>query len=134
MRFPEAPGPRLALWVVGILGTPLAQMCGQRHPCWYAVQERFWVILFPVGSPLLHCDLFCVRFPGFAKKTFISYSKSFKNSFRQGVVVEIDLKNQTVLLEDGEVSRADSCRWETWAGVPGSLPGQRGLWPQPAWC
>ncbi|XP_023619369.1 apoptosis-inducing factor 2 isoform X2 [Myotis lucifugus] len=39
---------------------------------------------------------------GFAKKTFISYSKSFKNSFRQGVVVEIDLKNQTVLLEDGE--------------------------------
>ncbi|XP_054584829.1 ferroptosis suppressor protein 1 isoform X2 [Eptesicus fuscus] len=39
---------------------------------------------------------------GFARKTFISYVKSFKNSFRQGVVVEIDLKNQTVLLEDGE--------------------------------
>lgn len=40
---------------------------------------------------------------GFAKKTFISYSKSFKDSFRQGRVVEIDLKNQTVLLEDGGV-------------------------------
>ncbi|XP_019480780.1 PREDICTED: apoptosis-inducing factor 2 isoform X2 [Hipposideros armiger] len=40
---------------------------------------------------------------GFAKKTFISYSVSFKESFRQGLVVEIDLKNQKVLLEDGEV-------------------------------
>lgn len=40
---------------------------------------------------------------GFAKKTFISYSVSFKESFRQGLVVGIDLKNQTVLLEDGEV-------------------------------
>ncbi|XP_045437734.1 ferroptosis suppressor protein 1 isoform X3 [Pipistrellus kuhlii] len=39
---------------------------------------------------------------GFAKKTFIPYAKSFKNSFRQGVVVEIDLKNQAVVLEDGE--------------------------------
>nr|XP_019568012.1 PREDICTED: apoptosis-inducing factor 2 isoform X2 [Rhinolophus sinicus]XP_019568013.1 PREDICTED: apoptosis-inducing factor 2 isoform X2 [Rhinolophus sinicus]XP_019568015.1 PREDICTED: apoptosis-inducing factor 2 isoform X2 [Rhinolophus sinicus] len=40
---------------------------------------------------------------GFAKKTFISYSVSFKESFRQGLVVGIDLKNQTVMLEDGEV-------------------------------
>ncbi|TKC51627.1 hypothetical protein EI555_008943 [Monodon monoceros] len=39
---------------------------------------------------------------GFAKKTFISYSVTFKENFRQGLVVEIDLKNQTVLLEDGE--------------------------------
>ncbi|XP_066205709.1 ferroptosis suppressor protein 1 isoform X2 [Saccopteryx leptura] len=38
---------------------------------------------------------------GFAKKTFISYSTSFKESFRQGVVVGIDLTNQRVLLEDG---------------------------------
>ncbi|XP_013845885.2 apoptosis-inducing factor 2 isoform X5 [Sus scrofa] len=41
---------------------------------------------------------------GFAKKTFISYSVTFKENFRQGLVVEIDLKNQTVLLEDGEVT------------------------------
>ncbi|XP_011370463.1 apoptosis-inducing factor 2 isoform X1 [Pteropus vampyrus] len=39
---------------------------------------------------------------GFAKKTFISYSVSFKESFRQGLVVEIDLKKQMVLLENGE--------------------------------
>ncbi|XP_058909252.1 ferroptosis suppressor protein 1 isoform X7 [Kogia breviceps] len=39
---------------------------------------------------------------GFAKKTFISYSVTFKENFRQGLVVEIDLKNQMVLLEDGE--------------------------------
>lgn len=39
---------------------------------------------------------------GFAKKTFISYSATFKENFRQGLVVEIDLQNQTVLLEDGE--------------------------------
>lgn len=72
---------------------------------------------------------------GFARKTFISYSKSFKNSFRQGVVVEIDLKNQTVLLEDGEVSRADSCWWDTWAGLPGRPHGgERPLAPSPAWC
>ncbi|XP_006745956.1 apoptosis-inducing factor 2-like [Leptonychotes weddellii] len=67
---------------------------------------------------------------GFAKKTFISYSVTFKENFRQGLVIEIDLQNQTVLLEDGEVSMvgADlilswlheapggrSCRWdETW--------------------
>ncbi|XP_058399268.1 ferroptosis suppressor protein 1 isoform X3 [Diceros bicornis minor] len=41
---------------------------------------------------------------GFAKKTFISYSVTFGESFRQGLVVEIDLKNQKVLLEDGEVT------------------------------
>lgn len=29
---------------------------------------------------------------------------TFKENFRQGLVVEIDLKNQTVLLEDGEVN------------------------------
>ncbi|OWK07601.1 AIFM2 [Cervus elaphus hippelaphus] len=39
---------------------------------------------------------------GFAKKTFISYSVTFKENFRQGLVVGIDLKNQTVLLEDGQ--------------------------------
>lgn len=54
--------------------------------------------------PLSHGDLLCVLSPGFAKKTFISYVTTFKESFRQGLVVKIDLKNQTVLLEDGEVS------------------------------
>uniref|UniRef100_A0A452TQL9 Ferroptosis suppressor protein 1 n=1 Tax=Ursus maritimus TaxID=29073 RepID=A0A452TQL9_URSMA len=39
---------------------------------------------------------------GFAKKTFISYTVTFKENFRQGLVVGIDLQNQTVLLEDGE--------------------------------
>ncbi|GAB5578441.1 ferroptosis suppressor protein 1 isoform X1 [Prionailurus iriomotensis] len=39
---------------------------------------------------------------GFAKKTFISYSETFKENFRQGLVVQVDLQNQTVLLEDGE--------------------------------
>ncbi|XP_065377049.1 ferroptosis suppressor protein 1 isoform X3 [Macaca fascicularis] len=41
---------------------------------------------------------------GFAKKTFISYSVTFKDNFRQGLVVGIDLKNQTVLLQGGEVT------------------------------
>ncbi|XP_036784666.2 ferroptosis suppressor protein 1 isoform X1 [Manis pentadactyla] len=40
---------------------------------------------------------------GFAKKTFISYAVTFKENFRQGLVVEIDLEDQTVLLEGGEV-------------------------------
>ncbi|XP_063526588.1 ferroptosis suppressor protein 1 isoform X3 [Pongo pygmaeus] len=43
---------------------------------------------------------------GFAKKTFISYSVTFKDNFRQGLVVGIDLKNQTVLLQGGEVQRS----------------------------
>ncbi|XP_014443452.1 apoptosis-inducing factor 2 isoform X2 [Tupaia chinensis] len=43
---------------------------------------------------------------GFAKKTFISYSVTFKDNFRQGLVVGIDLKNQTVLLQSGEVQRS----------------------------
>lgn len=98
------------------------------------MQLRKGPVLFwpPVGSSVLYYGLFCVHSPGFAKKTFISYSLSFKESFRQGLVVEIDLKNQTVLLEDGEVSMgADlsicwlqeapggrDCWWEeTWVGV-----------------
>nr|XP_060624846.1 ferroptosis suppressor protein 1 [Anolis sagrei ordinatus] len=39
---------------------------------------------------------------GFAKKTFISFSVTFKDSFRQGKVVGIDLDKQHVLLNDGE--------------------------------
>ncbi|XP_037660774.1 ferroptosis suppressor protein 1 isoform X2 [Choloepus didactylus] len=48
---------------------------------------------------VLHRDL---HSPGFARKTFISYSATFKDNFRQGLVVGIDLKNQKVLLQDGE--------------------------------
>ncbi|KAM4667770.1 LOW QUALITY PROTEIN: ferroptosis suppressor protein 1 [Amazona ochrocephala] len=39
---------------------------------------------------------------GFAKKTFISYSVTFGDSFRQGKVVGIDPERQQVLLSDGE--------------------------------
>ncbi|XP_014796050.1 PREDICTED: apoptosis-inducing factor 2 isoform X1 [Calidris pugnax] len=39
---------------------------------------------------------------GFAKKTFISYSVTFGDSFRQGKVVGIDPGRQQVLLSDGE--------------------------------
>uniref|UniRef100_A0A452HYV1 Ferroptosis suppressor protein 1 n=1 Tax=Gopherus agassizii TaxID=38772 RepID=A0A452HYV1_9SAUR len=39
---------------------------------------------------------------GFARKTFISYSVPFKESFRQAKVVGIDLLRQKVLLNDGE--------------------------------
>lgn len=82
-----------------------------------------------------HRDLLCVHSPGFAKKTFISYSKSFKSSFRQGVVVEIDLKNQTVLLQDGEVSRAHGCLWGPGqVHLAGPAGGERPLAPSPAWC
>nr|XP_036854871.1 ferroptosis suppressor protein 1 isoform X4 [Manis javanica] len=45
---------------------------------------------------------------GFAKKTFISYAVTFKENFRQGLVVEIDLEDQTVLLEGGEVQHSQS--------------------------
>ncbi|XP_065408014.1 ferroptosis suppressor protein 1 isoform X4 [Chrysemys picta bellii] len=39
---------------------------------------------------------------GFAKKTFISYSVTFEESFRQAKVVGIDLLRQKVLLNDDE--------------------------------
>ncbi|XP_044276416.1 ferroptosis suppressor protein 1 isoform X2 [Varanus komodoensis] len=41
-------------------------------------------------------------FTGFAKKTFISFAVTFKDSFRQGKVVGIDLKKQCILLNDNE--------------------------------
>lgn len=43
---------------------------------------------------------------GFAKKTFISYSVTFGDSFRQGKVVGIDPGRQKVVLSDGEVGVA----------------------------
>ncbi|XP_070608293.1 ferroptosis suppressor protein 1 [Erythrolamprus reginae] len=39
---------------------------------------------------------------GFAKKTFISFSETFKESFRQGKVVGIDLETHQILLNDGK--------------------------------
>ncbi|KAM6444073.1 ferroptosis suppressor protein 1 [Liasis olivaceus] len=39
---------------------------------------------------------------GFAKKTFISFSGTFKDSFQQGKVVGIDLEKHQVLLNDGK--------------------------------
>ncbi|XP_053168657.1 ferroptosis suppressor protein 1 isoform X2 [Hemicordylus capensis] len=39
---------------------------------------------------------------GFAKKTFIPFSVTFKDSFRQAKVVGIDLEKQHVLLKDGD--------------------------------
>lgn len=38
----------------------------------------------------------------FAKKTFISFSVTFKDRFRQGKVIGLDLEKQCVLLSDGE--------------------------------
>lgn len=73
-------------------------------------------------SLVLPCEL-PVHSLGFAKKTFISYSVTFKDNFRQGLVVGIDLKNQTVLLQGGEVSVAG------WSSCPlasgGPLEDQR---------
>ncbi|XP_007961382.3 ferroptosis suppressor protein 1 isoform X1 [Chlorocebus sabaeus] len=59
---------------------------------------------------------------GFAKKTFISYSVTFKDNFRQGLVVGIDLKNQTVLLQGGEVLPFSHLILAT--GSTGPFPGK----------
>ncbi|XP_045698214.1 ferroptosis suppressor protein 1 [Phyllostomus hastatus] len=59
---------------------------------------------------------------GFAKKTFIPYSVSYKERFRQGLVVEIDLTNQTVLLEDGEALPFSHLILAT--GSTGPFPGK----------
>ncbi|MBN3295804.1 AIFM2 factor, partial [Amia calva] len=39
---------------------------------------------------------------GFARRTFIPYSETFGDSFRQGRVVRVDLEAQVVVLEGGE--------------------------------
>ncbi|XP_049711771.1 ferroptosis suppressor protein 1 isoform X3 [Elephas maximus indicus] len=59
---------------------------------------------------------------GFAKKTFISYSVTFKDNFRQGVVVGIDLKNQTVQLQGGEALPFSHLILAT--GSTGPFPGK----------
>lgn len=55
---------------------------------------------------------------GFAKKTFISFSATFGDSFRQGRVVGIDPVRQQILLSDGEVGDAVTCSEQ-----PGCLMG-----------
>ncbi|XP_063135370.1 ferroptosis suppressor protein 1 isoform X10 [Rattus norvegicus] len=59
---------------------------------------------------------------GFAKKTFISYSVTFKDNFRQGKVIGIDLKNRMVLLEGGEALPFSHLILAT--GSTGPFPGK----------
>ncbi|KAG8135300.1 hypothetical protein E2320_008326 [Naja naja] len=59
---------------------------------------------------------------GFAKKTFISFSDTFKDSFQQGKVVEIDLEKHQVLLNDGKVLSFSHLILAT--GSEGPFPGK----------
>ncbi|XP_004386432.1 ferroptosis suppressor protein 1 [Trichechus manatus latirostris] len=59
---------------------------------------------------------------GFAKKTFISYSETFKDNFRQAMVVGIDLKNQMVQLKGGEALPFSHLILAT--GSTGPFPGK----------
>ncbi|XP_009892312.1 PREDICTED: apoptosis-inducing factor 2 [Charadrius vociferus] len=59
---------------------------------------------------------------GFAKKTFISYSVTFGDSFRQGKVVGIDPGRQQVLLSDGEELHYSHLILAT--GSDGPFPGK----------
>nr|XP_021148587.1 apoptosis-inducing factor 2 [Columba livia] len=68
----------------------------------------------------------CCRLPalhtGFARKTFISYSVTFGDSFRQGEVVGIDPARQRVLLSDGEELHYSHLILAT--GSDGPFPGK----------
>ncbi|NWV00310.1 AIFM2 factor, partial [Upupa epops] len=59
---------------------------------------------------------------GFAKKTFISYSVTFGDSFRKGKVVGIDPVRQQVLLSDGEELHYSHLILAT--GSDGPFPGK----------
>lgn len=59
---------------------------------------------------------------GFARKTFISYSVTFGDSFRQGKVVGIDPERQQVLLSDGEELHYSHLILAT--GSDGPFPGK----------
>ncbi|XP_012872646.1 PREDICTED: apoptosis-inducing factor 2 [Dipodomys ordii] len=67
---------------------------------------------------------------GFAKKTFISYSVTFKDNFRQAQVVGIDLKSQTVLLQGGEALPFSHLILAT--GSTGPFPGKCNIFCQQA--
>ena len=119
MSFLEGLGLRLG--ALGCSGHPLVSLlaCGSGRVLSYS--GLLWAALY--------CNLLSIHSPGFAKKTFISYSVTFKENFRQGLVVEIDLKNQTVLLEDGQVSPAGADHSQLTSGGPwdavagGRIPG-----------
>ncbi|XP_036591326.1 ferroptosis suppressor protein 1 [Trichosurus vulpecula] len=59
---------------------------------------------------------------GFAKKTFISFTKTFGDSFRQDLVVGLDLENQKVLLQRGEALSYSHLILAT--GSSGPFPGK----------
>ncbi|XP_069741546.1 ferroptosis suppressor protein 1-like isoform X2 [Narcine bancroftii] len=59
---------------------------------------------------------------GFAKKTFISYDLTFKENFKQGKVRDIDLEDQGVIMENGEVIHYSHLILAT--GSTGPFPGK----------
>ncbi|XP_069741550.1 ferroptosis suppressor protein 1-like isoform X2 [Narcine bancroftii] len=59
---------------------------------------------------------------GFAKKTFISFKETFAENFKQGNVIDIDLENQAVILESGEVVHYSHLILGT--GSSGPFPGK----------
>uniref|UniRef100_V9KZU6 Ferroptosis suppressor protein 1 n=1 Tax=Callorhinchus milii TaxID=7868 RepID=V9KZU6_CALMI len=59
---------------------------------------------------------------GFAKKTFISFRETFKENFKQGKVVDIDLEKQNVVLDSGEVVHFSHLILAT--GSTGPFPGK----------
>ncbi|XP_074088545.1 ferroptosis suppressor protein 1 isoform X2 [Macrotis lagotis] len=59
---------------------------------------------------------------GFAKKTFISYAKTFQDNFRQDLVVGLDLAKQKVLLQGGEALSYSHLILAT--GSTGPFPGK----------
>ncbi|XP_067828458.1 ferroptosis suppressor protein 1-like [Heptranchias perlo] len=59
---------------------------------------------------------------GFAEKTFISYEVTFKDNFKQGKVSDIDLEDQDVILENGEVIHYSHLILAT--GSSGPFPGK----------
>ncbi|XP_035393041.1 ferroptosis suppressor protein 1 isoform X1 [Cygnus atratus] len=72
-----------------------------------ASQLKAWAIPFVLVDmrDAFHHNVAALRASvesGFARKTFISYSITFGDSFRQGQVVGIDPARQLVLLSDGE--------------------------------
>ncbi|XP_061491201.1 ferroptosis suppressor protein 1 [Rhineura floridana] len=72
-----------------------------------AHQLKYWGIPFLLVDvrDAFHHNVAALRAAvqsGFAKKTFISFSATFRDSFQQGLVVGIDLEKRHVLLNDGE--------------------------------
>ncbi|XP_067876420.1 ferroptosis suppressor protein 1-like [Heterodontus francisci] len=59
---------------------------------------------------------------GFAAKTFIPYEVTFKNNFKQGKVSDIDLEDQDVIMENGEVIHYSHLILAT--GSTGPFPGK----------